>query len=52
VDKATPPGVKARMQAMLELLTELDTFYGQLRRLSPPVLKRAVRMGDKLIRMI
>jgi DNA-binding transcriptional regulator GbsR (MarR family) len=51
-DKSTPPGAKARMQAMLDLLTELDTFYGQLRRLSPPVLKRAVKMGDKLIRMI
>jgi DNA-binding transcriptional regulator GbsR (MarR family) len=51
-DPATPKGAKLRIKAMLELLTELDAFYAQVRRLSPPTLKRAVKMGDKLIRMI
>lgn len=51
-DPATPKGAKQRIKAMLELLTELDAFYAQVRRLSPPTLKRAVKMGDKLIRMI
>jgi DNA-binding transcriptional regulator GbsR (MarR family) len=51
-DPATPRGAKQRIKAMLDLLTELDAFYAQVRRLSPPALKRAVKMGDKLIRMI
>lgn len=51
-DPTTPKGAKLRIKAMLELLTELDAFYAQVRRLSPPTLKRAVKMGDKLIRMI
>jgi DNA-binding transcriptional regulator GbsR (MarR family) len=51
-DPKTPKGAKQRIKAMLELLTELDGFYAQVRRLSPPTLKRAVKMGDKLIRMI
>jgi DNA-binding transcriptional regulator GbsR (MarR family) len=51
-DPETPKGARLRITAMLELLTELDAFYAQVRRLSPPTLKRAVKMGDKLIRMI
>lgn len=51
-DPATPKGAKLRIKAMLDLLSELDAFYTQVRRLSPPTLKRAVKMGDKLIRMI
>jgi DNA-binding transcriptional regulator GbsR (MarR family) len=51
-DPATPKGTKARIKAMLDLLSEVDAFYAQVRRLSPPTLKRAVKMGDKLIRMI
>jgi DNA-binding transcriptional regulator GbsR (MarR family) len=51
-DPSTPKGAKMRIKAMLDLLSELDAFYAQVRRLSPPTLKRAVKMGDKLIRMI
>lgn len=51
-DTTTPKGAKLRIKAMLDLLAELDAFYAQVRRLSPPTLKRAVKMGDKLIRMI
>lgn len=51
-DRTASPGAKARIHAMLDLLVELDGFYSQIRRLSRPTLKRAVKMGDKLIRMI
>jgi DNA-binding transcriptional regulator GbsR (MarR family) len=51
-DRATSAGARARIKAMLDLLTQLDGFYAQVRRLSRPALKRVVNLGDKLMRIV
>ncbi|HAH10374.1 MAG TPA: ArsR family transcriptional regulator [Alphaproteobacteria bacterium] len=51
-DAQTPNGAAQRMQAMLALLTELDTLYVQLRALSRPTLQRAVKLGDRLVKLL
>jgi DNA-binding transcriptional regulator GbsR (MarR family) len=49
---ATPPGALARMAAMRELIEQLDELHGRLRRAPRPFLKRALSLGDRLLRLL
>ena len=51
-DGETPPHVQAKLAAMLELLEQLDELYRRIRRVPRPVLRRVVRLGDKIAGLI
>lgn len=51
-DRETPPDVRARLINMLKLLEQLDELYGRLRRVPRALLKRVVKLGDKITSLI
>ena len=51
-DGQTPPHARERLARMLDLLEQLDSFYMRMKNVPPPVLKRMVTMGDKIVRMM
>lgn len=51
-DRETPAEVRARLVNMLKLLEQLDELYGRLRRVPRALLKRVVKLGDKITSLI
>lgn len=51
-DPQTGREARQRLAAMLELLEQLDDFYARMRRVPRPVLKRLVKFGDRITRLI
>lgn len=49
---ATPPGTLSRLTAMRELVEQLDELHARLRRAPRPVLRRALSLGDRLLRLL
>ena len=49
---ATPPGALSRISAMRELVEQLDELHARLRRAPRPALRRALSLGDRLLRLL
>lgn len=51
-DGQTPKHARERLMRMLDLLEQLDSFYTRMKNVPQPVLKRMVKMSDKIVRMM
>lgn len=51
-ERGTALTVKARLAALADLLDQLDNLYESIRRLPRPTLKRIVKMGDRIAKVI
>ncbi|MGH6892218.1 MAG: GbsR/MarR family transcriptional regulator [Dongiaceae bacterium] len=51
-DGVTPTYAQERLNAMLDLLQELDDLYGKLRKIPRSVLRGVTKLGEKITRML
>ncbi len=51
-DGETPPSVRAKIETMASFMEELNVWYGQMRAVPRPVLKKIVRMGSRIASMV
>lgn len=51
-DKGTPKDAEARMTEMLDFLTELSGWYEQVKGIPGPTLKKLMRMGVKVAKIV
>lgn len=51
-DGVTPPYALERLNAMYDLLQELDDLYGKLRKVPRSVLRGVTKLGEKITRLL
>lgn len=51
-DPQTSREARQRLAAMLELLEQLEDFYSRMRRLPRPMLRRLVKLGDRVAKLV
>jgi len=51
-DGETPPSVRLKLEAMAGFMEELNAWYGQMRNVPRPVLKKIVTMGARIAGLV